>query len=142
MLDIKEDIIQNVQNIAFIQRQNLSSHSYQKSAKENTLNYLKITFMYYPKHLLVLARRYKTSLALCPLSKKKWSLSKVASTIVRGMSSRMELIFSNQFLQIYWADSGMLVPYKSFIVISLILSSLYWGKLRLFILLKTLRPNY
>ena len=59
-----------------------------------------------------------------------------------GMSSRIELILFIQFLQIYWADSGILAPYKSEIGISLILSSGKLGKLSFFILSKTLIPNY
>lgn len=118
------------------------THSYQKCTKEDALNRSLATFIYSPKQRFVLERRYNIFLAFTPLSRKKWSLRRVVSIIVLGISSRMELILRIQFRQMSCADSGTLVPYKSLIVTSLIFYSSYWGKLRLFILLKTLNPNY
>lgn len=117
LLDIKENIIQYLQNIVFIKGKDLSPHPNQKRAEKNTLHKLKNTLIYSPKHRLERDSRYSTFFALTPLSKKKCSLSRVVSTIVLGMSSRIELIFRSQFLQISWADSGMLLPSKSLMLI-------------------------
>lgn len=46
MFDIEEDIIKDVQNVIFIERENLSSHSDQKGTEEDTLNEVKVTLMY------------------------------------------------------------------------------------------------
>lgn len=58
-------------------RNGLLTHSYQKSTEEYTLKHIKSTFIYYPKHLLLLESLYKTFFAFTPLSRKKYNLNKV-----------------------------------------------------------------
>ena len=82
---------------------------------------LLLTLMYSPRQRLERANLLSTFLAFTPLSMKKYSRRSVVSTKILGMISLIELILLIQFLQISCADSGMLAPFSSEIVIYFIL---------------------